>query len=379
MGRTIPMAARKEITQRKAALLQDLRGAYQSGKIVPGEPAPSVRDLAREYELSVGVAAQQMQVLVQEGLFHTVAGMGTFVGQSPARDARLFLYLLSGSVWEQQLKSGFEDEVTRHGCATLVLSMDQTVASLRAGTLPPVAGLFGFGCPLTEEVAELLNSGRSNPVPLVYYVDRIDEYTDADRLLFDNYRGSYQATQHLLAAGHRRVAFLGVHAEDDFIGNEWSVSRLEGWQAAMERRGAETSGLTYLPRRAAPHSVADSSLLLLEAALRLLQDSDANAVVAANDRAAQQLILACRQLRIPHSRWPAIVSFDDTLSEHSQMITSLRLPWDELGRTAASLLWERSQGTLVGPSICRQLPMRLVTRLTCRANWSFMESPLGAA
>lgn len=368
------MAARREISQRKSALLENLRSAYREGQLVPGDMAPSVRDLARQYDLSVGVVAQQMQILVQEGLFHTVSGAGTFVGQQPAGEFQLYLFLLANSVWDNQIKAGFEEEIARRGCGTLVIQPHRALMHLESGTLPPVAGVFAYGARPLDELMARLNDGRSTPLPEVNYVERSEEFSDTDRVLFDNFDGGRQAAQHLLAAGHERVAYLGIHAENDFFENDWSVVRMEGWQAAMARTGLDTQSLVYLPERLASHAVLESPQLLQEAALKLLKNSGATAVVAANDAAAWQLIKSCQNLGLSSDRWPAIVSFDDTISNEAHILTSLRLPWEELGRTAANLLFERANGQLIGEPVCRYLPMRIISRLTCRGNWSLLES-----
>ena len=47
------------------------------------------------------------------------------------------------------------------------------------------------------------------------------------------------------------------------------------------------------------------------------------------------------------------------------MVSYLRLPWDDVGRAAAQLLWERKTGRLAGQAAQRLVPMQLIPRLTC--------------
>jgi DNA-binding LacI/PurR family transcriptional regulator len=103
---------------------------------------------------------------------------------------------------------------------------------------------------------------------------------------------------------------------------------------------------------------------------RRLLRTGATAVVAANDRVALGLLRALRESSLPEYQWPSIVGFDDDPELAAHLVTSLRLPWDELGRAAADLLWERSRGQLEGAATHRRVPMRLIPRLTCRKDWS---------
>lgn len=73
-----------------------------------------------------------------------------------------------------------------------------------------------------------LRADRDAGVALVF-VDRPPAFIDADCVLSDNAGGAFAATSHLVAAGHRRIAFLGDH-ETIFTARE----RLRGYREALE-------------------------------------------------------------------------------------------------------------------------------------------------
>lgn len=334
---------------------------------------PTVRDLARQYELSVGVVTQQMQLLAREGLLYTISGTGTFIGRPHAEEMQLYLLLIAHSHWDRQIIAGFEEEIARRGGATIALPPDKVAQCVEAKTLPPIAGFFSYGARSYDWMLAPLRQSGDTPLHEVNYVDHSSEFEYSDRVIFDNFNGGRQATQHLISVGHQKVAFLGVHAADDTTNTEWSLLRSNGWQAALQAAGQAQKGLMFLPQKVASRGSSQSPQLLIEAAIELLKTSKATAVVTANDIAAQQVIKACHTLRLSPVQCPAIVSFDDTIVDRDHIVTSLRLPWEELGRTAATLLWERANGQLVGSPVCRQLQMRIIPRLTCRANWSLVE------
>ena len=71
---------------------------------------------------------------------------------------------------------------------------------------------------------------------------------------FDNYAGTYQATQRLMSLGHRRIAMLGENNTQAFI-----TQRREGWRDALRSRQLDESGLRMLPptRRAGYKATLD--------------------------------------------------------------------------------------------------------------------------
>ncbi|EOV0678283.1 substrate-binding domain-containing protein [Cronobacter dublinensis] len=71
---------------------------------------------------------------------------------------------------------------------------------------------------------------------------------------FDNHAGTHQATQRLIALGHRRIAMLGEHNSQAFI-----TQRREGWRDALRAHQLDESGLRMLPptRRAGYKAVLE--------------------------------------------------------------------------------------------------------------------------
>lgn len=59
---------------------------------------------------------------------------------------------------------------------------------------------------------------------------------------FDNYAGTYQATSHLIASGHTRIALLGEHNSQAFI-----TQRRQGFLDALSEHGLSTAWLRALP------------------------------------------------------------------------------------------------------------------------------------
>ena len=72
---------------------------------------------------------------------------------------------------------------------------------------------------------------RAAGVALVF-VDRPPRFLDADTVVTDNAGGARAAVEHLLAAGHRRIGFLGDRP-DVYTAAE----RLRGYRETLARHG----------------------------------------------------------------------------------------------------------------------------------------------
>ncbi len=79
--------------------------------------------------------------------------------------------------------------------------------------------------------------------------------------------------------------------------------------------------------------------------------------------AALGLCAALSDAHIPRAQWPALIGFDGRPAASSFVLSSLRLPWEDIGRTAADFLWERRTQAYRGQPRLRQVPMRLIHRV----------------
>ena len=69
-------------------ICRQIKGAVASGKLKPGEPLPSIRNLARDLRISVITTKRAYEELERDGFICTVAGKGSFVAQQDAELAK---------------------------------------------------------------------------------------------------------------------------------------------------------------------------------------------------------------------------------------------------------------------------------------------------
>lgn len=165
----------------------------------------------------------------------------------------------------------------------------------------------------------------------------------------DQQVGAYDATRHLLAAGHRTVWHVSGPAD-------WfdSAGRVEGWRRALEEAGAEVP-----PVIPADWSAASG----YRAGQMLARMAEVTAVFAANDHLALGILRALheRGVRVPEDI--SVVGFDD-VPEAAYFIpplTTIRPDFAAVGRASLALLLDQIEsGTR--SSARRVIAPQLVTR-----------------
>lgn len=169
-----------------------------------------------------------------------------------------------------------------------------------------------------------------------------------------NFAGGLSATRHLLALGHRRVAYLGGPAMA--VCNQ---ARMHGYRAAMEAEGARVPDGYVRPGE----FTYETGLLGATALLDL--EAPPTAVFAGNDEIALGVIETARArgLRVPEDL--SVVGFDDTSLARmsSPPLTTVRQPLREMGAAALRTALRLADGEKV-----ESHHIELATELVVRAS-----------
>ena len=175
-------------------------------------------------------------------------------------------------------------------------------------------------------------------------------------VLADNAQGVRDAVNHLIAHGHRRIAFVG------WLGYPAIAERYDGYRAALIENDLPCSSELVV-------GVEDNNWTSGRAGAHKLLEGGGlpcTAVVAGTDRNAIGLmeILQAAGHRVPVD--VAVVGFDDlNLAQFAEPpLTTLRTRFEELGRGAANLLLDEIGGTAVARRAHR-VPVALIRRRSC--------------
>ncbi len=152
---------------------------------------------------------------------------------------------------------------------------------------------------------------------------------------FDNFEGGRLATQHLIALGHRRIAFIaGDPRHPD------ASERQRGYRAALEAAGIGHDSRLVVPGMYSEESGEQAVERLLAQGQRF------TAIFAANDQMAIGAALALhrRRLRVPED--VSLVGFDDLPVARylTPPLSTVQHPAHEMGRLAATAILQLLRG-----------------------------------
>ena len=146
-------------------------------------------------------------------------------------------------------------------------------------------------------------------------------------VLIDNWRGGTLAVEHLLALGHRRIAFLGGDIRHPSLSERYAA-----YKNTLNQAGVHLDETFEITEEKATSVAGGTS-----AAERLFASgANPTAIFAVNDAMAIGCVrhLKSRGMRIPHD--VAIVGFDDIdMSAHIEpRLTTVRVLKEEMGKIA---------------------------------------------
>ncbi len=179
-----------------------------------------------------------------------------------------------------------------------------------------------------------------------------------DSVVVENMAGAQSAVRHLIEHGHRQISYIGLAR------NLYTMKlRLEGYQAAMREHTLKADA----------HFDCNTQETMT-AVLRQLMTKKAppTAIFAANGLTTRFALESLAHLGVRVPDHVALIGFDDfQLADILQpALTVVRQPTQELGRTAAEMLFRRlaAKEPKQSPHSV-MLPVELILRRSCGCSW----------
>jgi LacI family transcriptional regulator len=198
-----------------------------------------------------------------------------------------------------------------------------------------------------------LNRSLFGRTPVVAF-DRPVSDPSVDAVLVENTSGSRRMVQHLIEHGYKNISFMGMSR------NLYTMNaRYLGYHRAMHEAGLQESVFFGCSSR-------DDTRRAVEELLN--GKNRPEAFFASNNLATRYVFAALLHLGVKVPGDVALAGFDDfELAElTSPPLTVVRQPSQEMGRVAASLLFERiERGELPQTGTRIALPVEIVVRRSC--------------
>ncbi len=170
----------------------------------------------------------------------------------------------------------------------------------------------------------------NSKVPLVFF-DRVCEEVDTAKITTNDYECGYQAAQHLIDCGCKRIAILS-------ISNSLSISskRMDGYRQALSDNAINYEAELNIP-------YGDDSQKNYDLITALMSRADRpDGVVATVSKMTTDIYHACMLLGISIPQQLKIVCFsnDSTVTIHNPSLTTITQPAFEMGKQAATILFK---------------------------------------
>ncbi|MCW3058619.1 MAG: regulatory protein LacI:Periplasmic binding protein/LacI transcriptional regulator, partial [Capsulimonas sp.] len=355
-------------------------GFYSAGEFLPTE-----RALAEDLRVHRRVVRAAIDELVREGMISQKPHCRPVVGQSeeetqsaaavPTRDAGALpaSNLVALIMWhgggrleragtsQARVFWGVNDQLAEANYHAVFLDLGRQPGSEEETAECEAAQLnyaleHGFGGVIFYPYAYRSNRdlvkriGRRIPVVML---DRVIGGLDVNFVGVDNYSAMFEMTTHLLAQGHRRIAYITknepIHPVQD---------RLQGYIGAVRGAGAPEMVVT-IPST----DNLNEPWPIVDAMFRLPVGERPTAAVCFNDYTAVNVAAHLEKLGLMVPTDVAVTGFDNIIQTlpSGLGLTTIAQPYEEIGQRAAQLLLSRHKNPLAATEFV-EMPSQLIVR-----------------
>lgn len=316
-------------------IFADLRAKIWSGYYPANQQLPSENELAQTYQVSRITSKRALQELAANGLVQRRQGSGTFVraGLRPKKLTNRILLVIPFAP-----DSGLGDYIT--GIKTILTPQKDLIImeNQQFDTLSPhqveqqYDGIIYYPQNLSAELA-VLNPYLLMHLPLVL-LDQTATGLPLPAVVADNVQGGQLATQTLIDAGHRHIAFL---ASSNFRRglNSSVAQRYFGYLRAFAQND--------LSNATSPQQAYRLTQAQFQRLLPWLHQEKITALVMENDLLALKVLHYLQQNHVQVPEAISLIGFDNiTETRNSQpQLSTITQDFAEIGQHAAELLQQR--------------------------------------
>lgn len=371
-------------------IASSLRGRIKLGEFEENR-LPSERDLTAEFGVQRATVRRALKELEREGLvFRDTTRRGTFIrseatpvaangngnygsGGYPERSGiALVIGRAHDTTAPADIARGLSQVANTQGRSMIWFDLPTNSGHAEANVPDPgelmergiAATVLWPGVPANVERLRTLRAA----MPLVLLDRRVPGF-ESDFVGIDDFQGGQRVTEHLIEIGHHRIGFLSVASHASTV-----QARCRGWATALRNAGIEprTEWILHRDHSGGEITPADDDALEL-----LLSGGDApgaaplTAVVCTNDTVAAGLIRHLNDTGRRIGEDVAVTGFGNTFPPLLEAVglTTVAQPFEEMGRSAATILLSRLQGEGAELPFPRELelPVDLVVRRSCGA------------
>lgn len=369
----------------RAKAIRTLREWIEQGRLQPGMPLPSERELCQHIGVGLATVQRALRVLTTEGLIQVRDGHTRLLANAASTTVSAILRQtlmilapaqapLAGHAqpgWSEYIGIGAAAAARQEGQGVLSLAPtwlfnqpgDRIFAARPSGLL--VCELAGAEREALVNPLRLL--ARAGTPVVVYGNGPLDQ--EYDRVISDHEAGAYMLTRNLLQRGCRRILPLFERPEDMY----WKKDRLAGYARAMRESSLEPLPTLWVDdiggRYTVEHFRVKSSYLAGQLVPYLTNPNSIDAIMATSDGEAFSVAAACRLFGREPQQDILLAGYDNYYGDSPEQEIESSIPSvtvDKqnflIGQEMLRLLQARIGGTAPeGPQL-QMVPPRLITR-----------------
>lgn len=324
-----------------------------------GRRRPTIVDVARHLGISAATVSRALRdkpgigEVMRVKIKATAAAMDyvpNHVGAALSTGrSRSILFVVPYSIDEvphtlhMQVLEGLSEEVSAHGYKVEIMlerslrQRSQTIADAVCHSHADAAVLIL----MRAQQREFAKVSFSIPVVVV---NQVIDGLDVDFVVADDQSGAFDATRHLIAEGHRKIAHVGGPLQ--YYSN---ARRYEGYETALAASSLKARAELHVAGDMTEEGGRQAAISLLNGSMKF------TAIFCGLDIMAVGVIAALRQAGRAVPEDVSIVGFDDDIFARMLQppLSTVRKPRYEMGRQAARLLLRRiGTGKIGGGETC---------------------------
>lgn len=215
----------------------------------------------------------------------------------------------------------------------------------------------------TTDVSHLEDYINNNGALVMF--DRVSDKIDTHKVVVDNFKGAFEATEHLILSGRKKIALIGSLP---WLSN--TCERVEGYKAALQKHqlAVDESFIRYCSSEPVE---LNELIQIIEQFLN--QENKPDAFFTSSDRITLTCLQVLRQNQVQIPDELALVGYTNLNVAHllNPAMSTVYQPAFEMGQTATELLLdliERKKKTTQFQTVC--LRSKLIIRESSRVKFN---------
>jgi LacI family transcriptional regulator len=235
-----------------------------------------------------------------------------------------------------QMLDGIDQFCTDNDYQLIIIQSKESFEIEKAGVeLLYSSGIDGLLISPTFQTSnfDYLRSLQHAGLPVVLF-DRLSPYLDTHKVAADNYKGAFEATQHLIQNGYKTIAHITSNSKLSV-----ATERFEGYKKALTHHGiAYREELVKFCDTTTTENLTDNLRNAIQELMAL--GSKPDAIFTATDQLSTKCLLLLNQLQYKIPSDVALIGFSNTdlADALHPSLTTVYQPAFEIGRLAAKQL-----------------------------------------